>query len=101
MPQLHYTIPANPTCKNCRHTLTAPAEPEAGQWIIRCFSSFRRTAQGLSPHTITFPRPHVRVGPDEQPLLYCRALNTSNIGTGPPLVTTVGITPFHFSIARP
>ena len=46
-------------------------------------------------------RLHVRVGPDEQPLLYLRGLNTSNIGTGPPLVTTVGITPFHFSTARP
>ena len=30
-----------------------------------------------------------------------QSLNTSNIGTGPPLVTTVGITPFHFSTARP
>ena len=30
---------------------------------------------------------------------YRRALNTSNMGTGPPLVTTEGITPFHFSTA--
>ena len=36
--------------------------------------------------------------PKEQPLLY-RALNTSSMGTGPPLVTTEGITPFHFSTA--
>ena len=55
----------------------------------------------LWEHTITFLRLHVRVGPDEQPLLYGRPPNTSNIGTGPPLVTTVGITPFHFSTARP
>ena len=45
MPQLHYTVPANPACKNCRRTLTATAQPEAGQWIIRCFSSFRRTTK--------------------------------------------------------
>ncbi len=36
--------------------------------------------------------------PMEQPLLY-RPPNTFNIGIGPPLVTTEGITPFHFSIA--
>ena len=35
---------------------------------------------------------------DEQPLLY-RALNMSRMGTGPPLVVTEGITPFHFSTA--
>lgn len=27
----------NPTCKNCQRPLTAPAEREAGQWIVRCF----------------------------------------------------------------
>ena len=26
---------------------------------------------------------------------------TSSMGTGPPLVTTLGITPFHFATARP
>ena len=36
--------------------------------------------------------------PKEQPLFYL-PLNTSNMGTGPPLVTTEGITPFHFSTA--
>ena len=37
--------------------------------------------------------------PNVQSFPYRRALNTSNIGTGPPLVTTEGITPFHFSTA--
>ena len=60
-----------------------------------------RATPPTTKHTITFLRRHVRVGPDEQPLLYGRLANTSNIGTGPPLVTTVGITPFHFSTARP
>ena len=27
----------NPTCKNCKQPLPGPAEPEAGQWIVRCF----------------------------------------------------------------
>ena len=49
--------------------------------------------------TQSFLRVHVRAGPEM--LLYCRSAKTSNIGTGPPLVTTVGITPFHFSTARP
>jgi hypothetical protein len=31
--------------------------------------------------------------------LYRPELNTSSMGTGPPLVTTEGITPFHFSTA--
>ena len=26
------------TCKNCSVPLTAPAEPEAGQWIVRSFN---------------------------------------------------------------
>ncbi len=34
-----------------------------------------------------------------QPLLYCPALNTSNMGTGPTLVTTWGMSPFHFPTA--
>ena len=28
---------SNPTCKNCQRSLTSPAEPEVGQWIVRCF----------------------------------------------------------------
>ena len=28
---------SNPTCKNCQRPLTAPPEPEAGEWILRCF----------------------------------------------------------------
>ena len=39
--------------------------------------------------------------PYEIASLYRCALKTSNMGTGPPLVTTLGITPFHFATARP
>ena len=39
--------------------------------------------------------------PQGQSSLYRSDLKTSNMGTGPPLVTTWGMTPFHFCTARP
>ena len=43
------------TCKNCTRPLTAPAEPEAGQWIVRCFECGAKNIIALVPRRRRLP----------------------------------------------
>lgn len=73
-----------------RNGATKPAATEALLGTREAISRrhIRRFGAGLRQEEL----------PKEPPLLYL-PLNTSNMGTGPPLVTTEGITPFHLSTA--
>ena len=44
-----------PTCKNCQRLLTAPAEPEVGQWIVRCFECGAKNIIAVTPKRQQMP----------------------------------------------
>ena len=49
------TTMKNPTCKNCYARLTAPAEPDAGQWIMRCFECGAKNILVVAPRRRRLP----------------------------------------------